>query len=143
MNIFNIKRAFRMMKERGWDRIYWLIDLHDTVFEGDYRVGSVGGEFYPRAKEVLQRLSQREDVVLIIWSCSYGEIIQDTIEWFREHGIQIDYGNENPECPDTPRASFDKKFYFNIILDDKAGFVGETDWHLVEQELNDIEEGKC
>lgn len=142
MNIFNIKRAFRTMRERGWDKIYWLVDLHDTVFEGDYKQGSVGGAFYPKAKEVLQRLSVREDVVLIIWSCSYGGIIQDTMEWLREHDIQIAYGNENPECPDNAHASFDKKFYFNIILDDKAGFEGETDWALVEQELNDIDEGK-
>lgn len=140
MNHFSIQRSFRQMKERGWDKVYWAIDLHDTVFKGDHKPRSVGGEFYPRAKEVLQRLSAREDCSLILWSCSYGPIIKKTIEWFAEHEIKIDYANENPECGNTLTGDFTQKFYFNVLLDDKAGFEGETDWHIVEQELDTIDE---
>ena len=140
MNRFSIKRSFEQMEERGWDKIFWAIDLHDTVFKGDKIPGSVGGNFYPRAKEVLQRLSEREDCSLIIWSCSYGHVIDQTIRWFAEHGIKIDYANENPECGNTATGDFSQKFYFNVLLDDKAGFEGEKDWYIVEEELNRQEE---
>lgn len=142
MNIFNIKRAFRTMEDRAWKKIYWVIDLHDTVFEGDRTPNQIGGEFYPKAKEVLQRISKMEDVVLILWSCSYAGVIEDTIKWLKDHDIHVDYGNENPEVPDVDYASFEKKPYFNILLEDKAGFEGETDWYLVEQELDAIDEGR-
>jgi hypothetical protein len=142
MNHFNIQRAFQTMKNRDWDKLYWMIDLHDTVFKGDYKADSVGGEFYPKAKEVLQRLSNRKDVVLIVWTCSYAPIINQTMEWLRSHGIVFQYANENPECPSIKHADFTHKFYFNIVLDDKAGFEGETDWYLVEAELNLIDNGE-
>lgn len=36
--------------------------------------------------------------------------------------------NSNPDEKDTKTGDFSKKFYFNILLDDRAGFQPETDW---------------
>jgi len=36
MNIFNIERAYKLKKERGWDKLYWCIDFHDTLFPARY-----------------------------------------------------------------------------------------------------------
>jgi hypothetical protein len=62
-----------------------------------------------------------------------------TVFWLLQHGIVIDYVNENPECVDTKLATFTDKFYFNVILDDKAGFEGDTDWALVSSELDEVD----
>ena len=50
-------------------------------------------------------------------------------------GINFTYINDNPEYIGNDYADFSKKFYYNILLDDKAGFEGETDWLLVKNEL--------
>ena len=37
MNIVrSFETAFKRMKEKGWDKIYILVDIHDTVFEATY-----------------------------------------------------------------------------------------------------------
>ena len=36
--------------------------------------------------------------------------------------------NNNPEFKKTDICDFTEKFYFDILLDDKAGFEGEKDW---------------
>ena len=51
------------------------------------------------------------------------------------YGIEFDYINENPECKDTALCSFAQKFFFDILLEDKAGFVGETDWIEIQDAL--------
>ena len=38
--------------------------------------------------------------------------------------------------PITIVQCFEKKFYFNILLDDKAGFDPETDWSVIKEYLN-------
>ena len=141
MNIFNIKRAFSTMRERGWDKIYWLIDVHDVILEADYRQDSIGGEMCPNAAKVLRMLTKRDDVCMIMWTCSHRPVVKKLQEKLAEDGIHFDFANENPEVKGE-LGDYTIKLYANVILDDKAGFEGKTDWALVEQELNDIDEGK-
>ena len=140
MNIFNIKRAFRTMRDRGWDKIYWLVDVHDVILEPDYEQDSVGGALFPNAVKVLQRLSNRKDVCLILWTCSHRHVADKMLTMFSEDDINFQYVNENPEV-EGALGDYSVKLYANVILDDKAGFEGDKDWQLVEQELNDIDEG--
>ena len=49
-----------------------------------------------------------------------------------ENEIKIDFINENPLCPNTELCDFSGKFYMDILLEDKAGFVGETDWGTIK-----------
>jgi hypothetical protein len=135
MNLFNIARQFKQMKERNWSRLYWAIDLHDVVIPGKYSKFNEGREFYPGAKEILQWLSKRQDMALILWTSSHSESIWNIVEWFTNHNVIFNWINSNPECGNTDLCDFGKKFYFNILLDDKAGFVGETDWLLIKEEL--------
>ena len=135
MNVFNIERAFRHKKERGWDTIYWMVDLHDTIFPGKY-ASDQSYDVYPHCVEVLRWISHRPDQCIIVWTSSYAKDFEKMRVWFwNTHGIFLDYHNENPECGNTELAEFTTKPYFNILLDDKAGFVGETDWGLIKQEL--------
>jgi hypothetical protein len=138
MNIFNIERAFKLKQERGWDTIYWMIDLHDTVFPGKY-ASDQDFEVYDGALEVLRYISDHEDMKIIIWTSSYASHFEDVRKFFeKEHIIVLDWHNENPECGSTELADFDTKPYFNILLDDKASFCGEHDWFTVGAELERV-----
>ena len=39
--------------------------------------------------------------------------------------------NFNPAIENTKTSCFDDKFYFSVLLDDKAGFDPDTDWKLI------------
>lgn len=131
-----------MKKERGWPEVYFCIDLHGTIIPSgrDNNDQTDKMEFYPSAKEVLQWLTNRKDIKLILWSSTPPERAESVLATFRENGIVFDYFNENPHAKNTPRSDFTKKFYFNVLLDDRAGFVPQVDWIIVKNELEDIGE---
>ena len=142
MNHFNIERAFEMKRERLWDTLYWCIDFHDTLFKGKYD-NEQDIELYPYAREVLQYLSSREDCKLIAFSSTPFPVMMVIIMKLREHyNIRFDYVNRNPDVASGGYADFSKKFYYNILLDDKAGFEAEDDWLLVKNVLIRIGEWK-
>jgi len=134
MNPFNIQRAFQVMQDRGWEKIYWLIDVHDVILEPDYEQDSIGGKFYPNAIKVLRMLTERKDICTILWTCSHKHIVDQIVEKLKQEDVLFDFANENPEV-EGELGDYSVKLYANVILDDKAGFEGETDWFLVEQEL--------
>jgi len=133
-----IKTAFRKKKERGWGkypRMFWAIDLHDVIIHGTYTLNNEGRELYPDGEEVLQWLTNRKDMCLILYTSSHNNSIVDILQWLNNHGIKFDYINENPDCSDTELCSFKDKFYFDIMLEDKAGFEGKTDWLEIKNAL--------
>lgn len=139
MNLFNIQNAYNQAKSRNWDRIYWAIDLHNTVLKSTYDNDRISS-FYPLAEEVLKYLSDKDDVVLILFSSTPNKFIDQYLKLFVSKNIFFKYVNSNPEVPNTEYADFSDKFYFNILLDDKAGFEAETDWQFVMGELNRVYE---
>ncbi len=143
MTIFNIARAFQQKRDRKWSVLYWCIDLHDCIIPGTYTRENEGRRLYPGAEEVLKHLSVRSDMRIILWSSSHKDSVNEIMTWlFDEHGILIDYFNENPEVKTDCLCNFGRKFYFNVLLDDKAGFDGKTDWFLIKYELERINEWK-
>lgn len=131
----SLQRAFKRRKEKKYDKIFTAVDLHDVIFPGNYTLNNHGKEFYPGAKEVLQFFSARSDIVLILWTSSHKKPIQDVLKWLKENKINFDFVNENPLCLNTLLCQFDKKFYFDLLLDDKAGFSAESDWFKLKKEL--------
>jgi hypothetical protein len=147
MNLFNIERCFKEKQKRGWTRIYVCIDVHDTILEGKYNLFNEGASYMPNALNVLRQWTKREDICLILWSSSHIGPISKVYDGLLKEGVKFDYINSNPECPNTELCDFSKKPYFNILLDDKAGFVGNDgngggDWLLIEKELKRIGEWK-
>lgn len=138
MNTFNIARSFENKQMRGWPFTFWCIDVHDTICKSTYERGHISREFYPHAKETLQRLTKIPEIKLILFTCSHRDDINQILEWLEENDIHFDYVNENPECVSNDVSNFQHKMYFNVLLDDKAGFEGETDWFLVDQELSNL-----
>jgi len=126
-----------MKKAHVWPEVYWCIDLHGTIIptgkDSDDKTDEL--EFYPHAKEVLQWLSNRKDIILILWTSTPFYRTKDVLTWLIKNNINFEYVNENPHAKDTSRSDFSKKFYFNVLLDDRAGFEAETDWELIKNEL--------
>jgi hypothetical protein len=130
-----IKRSFSKARKKGWDKLYWLIDLHETVLKPNYKEKEISTEFYPRAKEVLQVLSIRKDIVLILFTCSWPDEIVKYIQFFAEQGINFEYINGNPEVENQGYGYYVDKPYADVLLDDKAGFDWQTDWDIIVDEL--------
>ena len=134
-----IKHTFEQKEIRKWNKIYWAIDLHDTVITGKYNKFNTGAEIYPACKEVLDYLYNSNLHRTILWTSSYDDSVKDIL---KRYDLKFHYFNENPECPSTDMCDFGDKFYFNILLDDKAGFSGKTDWFEIKNILIELGELK-
>jgi len=135
MIIRAIEKALEIKLKRGWEKTYWAFDIHETILEPNWVEGVLPKTFYPGAKEALQLISKREEIVSILYTCSYPNEIQDYLAYFREQGIHFDYVNENPEVENNGIGNFDRKPYFNVLFEDKAGFDAQNDWFKVVELL--------
>lgn len=121
-----IDKAFQEMERKKWDKIYYYFDIHNTILYPDYN--NTTTDFYPYAKEVLQYLSGRKDIVMALYTCSYPEEIERYQKFFKEHNINFTYINKNPDVKNTQYGYYQDKPYFNVLFEDKAGFDPEKDW---------------
>jgi hypothetical protein len=129
-----LNNAWSIAKSRNWDKIYWAIDLHGTVIKPTYKEFDDGLEYYPDAKKTLQLLSKSASDVLILYTCSYPHEIEKILKLFVKDDIVFKYVNENPEIKNTNYGYYEKKPYFSIMLDDKAGF-DPCDWESLFEAL--------
>jgi len=125
----SISRAYRTMAERNWDKIYIALDIHDTVMEANYKDAT--GALLPECIKPLQVISNLPEVVIILYSCCHPKDYETYMNVFKSNGIKIGYFNENPNVENTVSGCFDKKFYYSILIDDKAGF-NPKDWSKVQ-----------
>lgn len=135
MNYFNIEKQFETITSRGWDKLYWAIDLHDTALHADYS-NNDPIRFAPGAEKVLKRLSDSPLAYLIMFTCSYPSEILKYNSFFKQHDIIFDAVNKNPDVSNSKYGYFKDKPYYNIILDDKAGFYMNTDWFTIDTILD-------
>ena len=134
MNIVrSFETAFKRMKEKGWDKIYILVDIHDTVFEATYSKDEYY-RWFPYAKEAL---SINPRISLILWSSSYTDAIEKYIDTFEKSKIHFDMVNVNKETEDNELSCFAQKTYFNVGIDDKFGFDARVDWEMIYHYLDD------
>ncbi len=121
---------------RKWQKLYWAIDMHDTIITGTYNRFNDGAVIYPYAKETIDYLFNSPDHYTILWTSSYMTSIQDVVQRF---DLNFNGINCNPECPNTTLCDFQSKFYFNFVLDDKAGFDGTKDWREIYEALTNTD----
>jgi hypothetical protein len=116
--------------KKEWYETYWVIDIHSTVIKPSYDLSDKSMNYYPFAKEVLQILTKRKDINLIMWTSSYPHEIESYLSKFKEDGIHFNNVNENPNISSNKGnfGYYEKKFYFNVLFDDKAGFRPLKEW---------------
>ncbi len=139
-----IHRAISKKRERNYPLTYWAIDLHATIIKPTYSKPQHNEkyEFYENAIDVLQWLTELPNQILILWTSTKNDDIQLILKELSKHCINFDYVNRNPECTSSSVCCFDKKFYFDILLDDKAGFDPKQDWTSVKNCLIKFKEFK-
>lgn len=128
-----IHHQMKMCRMIGYPCCYIAVDLHGTIFaphKGKKNKDIL--KYIPFAKEALQQLSKNEDIKIILFSSTYEENSQKYIDKLASDGIKIAYFNENPEVESNEYADFSKKFYFDVLIDDKCGFR-EEDWQEIYQ----------
>lgn len=131
-----INTCLEHAKLKGWDKTYWAFDIHGTMLKPTFKTGVVSTEFYPYAKEVMQMLTRQKNIVRILYTCSYPEEIVQYLKYFDGFSIRFDYVNENPDVCAGAYGHYDRKFYFNVLFEDKAGFDPLSDWKEVYELLN-------
>lgn len=129
-----ISLAFNKAKEKNWDYVVFLIDIHDTIFKGTYSEIE-NFEYLGKAKEALQLMSARKDIKIILWSSTFNKgkyLLQ-----LHKDNINIDTFNKNIiGIENTEIACFDEKPFFSVGIDNAFGFDAETDWAEVIKSLN-------
>lgn len=132
----HIENVFTVLKpKRGWKTIYWLVDVHGCIIPGSWHKTNDFQFIDEWCPLVLRWISDNPDQKLILWTSSYATEGAHIIEWLAKQGIHVDYYNRNPEEANTEYADFTHKPYFNILIDDKAGFDPETDWGVIRKTL--------
>lgn len=141
MMIHWIEKMFKHAFEKEWFETFWAFDIHGTILVPTFRKHSKDSEFYPWAKQTLQLISKRKDIVMIMFTSSYPEEIEHYKKVFEENDIHFDYINENPKIASNLDnfGYYEKKFYFNVLLDDKSGFNPETEWYQIYSLLKKYE----
>jgi len=128
MGVLNaIIKSERIMKERGWDYVFYFFDIHETILYPDWN-NKEELRFYENAKETLQLISKRDDIIMCTYTCSYPEQINRYVEFFKTHDIEFKYLNKNPEVSNTTYGYYEDKPYFNVLFEDKAGFDADEEW---------------
>lgn len=130
MNIIKtFQKAFELKYLRNWDKIYVLVDVHDTIMVGMKPEPS--GEnlvWYDKAIEALKLMQERGDICLIMWTGAYPLRINTYRAILAQKGVKFDYENENPDVDYSEFYCVDSKIYFNVGIDDRFGFEPEKDW---------------
>ena len=98
--------AFNRKKEKNWEKIYVVVDIHDTILRACYE-NEETYDYYPYAREALQLMTNRDDICMILWSGCYDEQMAVYRSRFAEEGIHFDYSNENPEVGKTSFQNFE------------------------------------
>ncbi len=136
-----IKVMFSHAEKKRWFETYWSFDIHGTISKPDYRRDVKSIDYYPYAKETLQLLSEREDIIMIINTSSYPDELSIYQSEFKEDNINFNYVGENPEVQGE-KGSFGyykNKFYFNVECEDKSGFDPNRDWKFLYEYFTSTE----
>lgn len=132
----SFRTAAKKKRDRDWDKIYVAVDWHDTICESTYTEKGAYG-FYPKAIECLKMMSANPNISLILYTSSYITVSEDFMRFCRtEYDINFEFFNCNPEVNNTNYGDFGKKFYYDLLIDDKAGFDIDEDWDILAWHVN-------
>ena len=136
-----IKKTFEISHKKEWYETYWAFDFHGTIIKPTYDLNDRSIVYYPFAKDTMQLLSNRPDIVLITYTSSYPHEIEEYVRKFAEDGIIFDHKQENPGISSNMGnfGYYETKFYFNVMFEDKAGF-DPREWEEIYDYLVTCEE---
>ncbi len=98
------------------------VDFDGTLCENSYpNIGK------PKDKviEFVKKLA--ESCIIVLWSCRRGVFLDDAVAWCREHGIRLDYINENSTHIIARFNGDCRKIYADLYIDDRAIGIEEIE----------------
>jgi len=100
------------------------VDFDGTIVR--HRYPAIGEEI-PFAVATLRRL-QEEHHRLILWSVREGKLLDEAVEWCRQHGIEFYAINkEYPEEDQARNEHYSRKLKVDLFIDDR-NLGGLPDW---------------
>lgn len=100
------------------------VDFDGTIVR--HRYPAIGEEM-PFAIATLRRL-QEEHHRLILWSVREGKLLDEAVEWCRQHGIEFYAINkEFPEEDQARNEHYSRKLKVDLFIDDR-NLGGLPDW---------------
>ena len=139
--------AKEKMVRGNWSEIFIAVDLHGTILKrskwrtiqngsvsetslnSDVSSSDLQSSFFPMAEMTLREISKTPGLRLILFTSSTDAKIEKYLKMFQQIGIIFCEVNCNSEViSDVQYADFSKKFYFDVLFDDKAGFDSKKDW---------------
>lgn len=131
-----IRNSLKKFHDRKFDCFYIAVDAHETFIRPTYDSDAPFEFINDDAKTALQFLSNIDEVCLILWTSMWDDDVELLEEWLATHNIYFSEFNQNQYEDSTAYANFDSKFYFSLLLDDKAGFDPSVDWKTVIREFS-------
>ncbi|MBR1837978.1 MAG: hypothetical protein IJ786_00285 [Bacteroidaceae bacterium] len=110
--------------------MYIAVDFDGTIVE--HRYPRIGKEI-PFAIATLRRL-QKEGHKIVLWSVREGALLQEAVDWCKEHGLEVYAANkEYPEEDPATARHYTRKLKAEVFIDDRnlGGLPtvgGRPDW---------------
>ncbi len=100
------------------------VDFDGTIVE--HRYPRIGNEL-PFATDTLKMLRQ-DGHRLILWTVREGALLEEAVEWCKEHGVEFYAVNRDyPEETTGNNPHFSRKIKADIFIDD-SNLGGQPDW---------------
>lgn len=130
-----IFKAYKTAKERNWNRVYILLDVHGTISVPSYQNPHAASavEYYPVAIKALEKISKFPEVRIILWTSSYPTTCRMMVSTLKRLDVRVDAVNASL-VPNCETGDFTRKPYCSIIIDDKAGF-DPKEWPFVLEDF--------
>ena len=127
-------KGFHTAKDAGYNYMVIAVDLHGTMIntkvfnetQGKF-LDKIEASLFPQAITALQAMSAHKSIVMYVYSGTKKSKLKKLVNYlYEKYGISLDTRYH----PMTQHASqsFKTKPYFNILLDDRAGFDPTGDW---------------
>lgn len=108
------------------------VDFDGTIVE--HRYPKIGREI-PFAFDTLKML-QREGHRLILWSVREGKLLEEAVDFCREHGVEFYAVNSNYAEERNEHQHFSRKLKADVFIDDR-NVGGLPDWGLIYRMIHE------
>ena len=94
----------------------WAIDFDGTLHFGRYP--NIG----PANEDLINvlKLARSMGVVLVLWTSREGQVLMEAVDWCREHGLEFDALNDNPQSTVDLFGYNPRKLAADLYIDDRA-----------------------
>jgi hypothetical protein len=103
------------------------VDFDGTIVEHAYP--KIGREI-PFAIEVLKRLQKEEFHQLVLWTVREGALLDEAVEYCREHGLEFYAVNSDYPGDTYPEVLKSRKLQVDLFIDDR-NVGGLPDWGVI------------